>query len=172
MAPPKSIKRMQELTRRMDALNRFISRSVDKGLPFFKVLRQGKGFRWTEECQQAFSNLKKYLSTSPLLVKPCEGDTPLLYLAVFSEAVSAVLTVEREREHKHVYYISKVLQGAELQCACIEKLSLALLVADKKLHSYFLSHQVITLTNHLLKKIFSSPEVSGMMTKWVVELSE
>lgn len=115
MAPPKSTKGMQELAGRMAALNRFISRSADKGLPFFKVLRQGKSFTWSEECQQAFNNLKKYLSTPPLLVKPREGDTLLLYLAVSPEAVSAVLTVEREREHRPIYYVSKVLQGAELR---------------------------------------------------------
>ncbi|XP_073061728.1 uncharacterized protein [Primulina eburnea] len=172
MAPPKSIRGMQELTGRMAALNRFISRSADKGLPFFKVLRQGKGFQWTNECQRAFDDLKKYLAVSPLLIKPCDGDTLYLYLAVSDEAVSAVLTVEREREHKPVYYMSKVLQGAELRYTKLEKLALAVIVAGRKLRPYFLSHQVIALTNHPLKRILSSPETSGRMTKWAVELSE
>ncbi|KZV47499.1 hypothetical protein F511_33340 [Dorcoceras hygrometricum] len=44
MKPPKTVKGIQELTGRLAALNLFISRSVDKGLPFFKILRQGKGF--------------------------------------------------------------------------------------------------------------------------------
>ncbi|XP_073138220.1 uncharacterized protein [Henckelia pumila] len=161
MTPPKSIKGLQELAGRIVALNRFISRSADKGLSFFKVLRQGKGFRWTEECQHAFNDLKKYLMASPLLVKPDERDTLLLYLAVSSEAVSAVLTVEREQEHKHVYYVSKVLQGAELCHTNIEKLALAIIVACRKLRPYFLSHQITALTNHPLKKILSSPEASG-----------
>ncbi|XP_073152757.1 uncharacterized protein [Henckelia pumila] len=42
MNPPKSVKGIQELTGRLAALNRFISRSADKGLPFFKLLRSGK----------------------------------------------------------------------------------------------------------------------------------
>ncbi|XP_073153444.1 uncharacterized protein [Henckelia pumila] len=41
--PPKSVKGIQELTGRLAALNRFISRSADKGLPLFKLLRSGKG---------------------------------------------------------------------------------------------------------------------------------
>ncbi|XP_073152672.1 uncharacterized protein [Henckelia pumila] len=172
MAPLKSIKGMQELAGRMAALNRFISRSADRGLPFFKVLRQGKGFRWTEECQHAFEDLKKYLVASPLLVKLRDGDTLLLYLAISTKSISAVLTVDREREHKPMYYISKVMQGAELRYTNIEKLALALVVAGRKLRPYFLSHQVVALTNHPLKRILSSPEASGRMTKWAIELSE
>ncbi|XP_073137630.1 uncharacterized protein [Henckelia pumila] len=68
--------------------------------------------------------------------------------------------------------MSKVLQGAELRYTNIEKLTLALVVAGRKLRPYFLSHQVVALTNHPLKKILSSPEASGRMTKWAVELSE
>ncbi|KAL0311122.1 UNVERIFIED_CONTAM: Retrovirus-related Pol polyprotein from transposon gypsy [Sesamum angustifolium] len=37
MSPP--IREVQELAGRLAALNRFISRSADKGLPFFKILR-------------------------------------------------------------------------------------------------------------------------------------
>ena len=52
MEPPKNIKEVQSLTGRVVALNRFISKTIDKCLPFFKVLR--KAFEWTDECQKAF----------------------------------------------------------------------------------------------------------------------
>ncbi|XP_073129366.1 uncharacterized protein [Henckelia pumila] len=172
MNPPKSVKGIQELTGRLAALNRFISRSADKVLPFFKMLRSGKGFRWTEECQQAFDELKVHRTSPPLLVKPNEGDTLLIYLAISAEAVSAVLVSEVGREHKPVYYISRTLHGAELRYTKIEKLALALVTAARKLRSYFQSHPIIVLTNHPLKQIISSPEASGRMVKWAVELSQ
>jgi hypothetical protein len=40
MQPPKNIKETQGLTGRIAALNRFVSRSTDKCLPFFKVLEE------------------------------------------------------------------------------------------------------------------------------------
>ena len=40
MASPKTIKEIQKLTRRITALNRFISKETDKCLPFFKTLKQ------------------------------------------------------------------------------------------------------------------------------------
>ena len=48
MKPPQSIKEVQSLTRRVAALNRFVSKATDKCLPFFKVLK--KAFEWTDEC--------------------------------------------------------------------------------------------------------------------------
>ncbi|XP_073022575.1 uncharacterized protein [Primulina eburnea] len=172
MSPPRSVKGVQELMGRMTALNRFISRAADKGLPFFRILRQGKGFKWSEECQQAFEELKKYLTTPPLLTKPQSWDTLLLYLATSSDAISAVLVVNVGREHRPVYYVSRTLQGAELRYTNIEKLALALVTATRKLRPYLLCHRVVVLTNHPLKQVLSGLEASGRMVKWAVELSE
>ena len=52
MTSPKTVKEVQKLTRRIAALNRFVSRATDKCLPFFKTLKQA--FAWTDECETAF----------------------------------------------------------------------------------------------------------------------
>uniref|UniRef100_A0A2N9ED79 Uncharacterized protein n=1 Tax=Fagus sylvatica TaxID=28930 RepID=A0A2N9ED79_FAGSY len=57
MQPPKTTKEVQRLTGRVAALNRFMSRSTDKCLPFFKTLK--KAFVWTDECQQAFEGTQE-----------------------------------------------------------------------------------------------------------------
>ncbi|KAL0338054.1 UNVERIFIED_CONTAM: hypothetical protein Scaly_2080500 [Sesamum calycinum] len=97
MSPPKSIREVQKLAGRLAALNRFISRSADKGLPFFKILRGGAKFEWSKNGQEAFDELKKYLVSPPLLTKPETGETLYLYLAVSENAVSSVL-VRQEKE--------------------------------------------------------------------------
>ena len=92
MQPPRNIKKTQGLTGRITALNRFVSRSTDKYLPFFKVLR--KAFEWTNECQQAFEELKKYLATHPLLSPFKPGEELYLYLAVSPTAINSALLRE------------------------------------------------------------------------------
>ena len=67
MAPPRNVKEVQNLNGKIAALNRFMLRAMDKCLPFFRMLK--KSFEWTAECQQAFEELKAYLS-SPLLLSP------------------------------------------------------------------------------------------------------
>ena len=51
---PQNPKEVQKLTRMAAALNRFISRSVDRCKPFFLLINKWKGFEWTEECAIAF----------------------------------------------------------------------------------------------------------------------
>ena len=65
MTPPRNVKEVQSLNGKIAALNRFMSRAMDKCLPFFHMLK--KSFEWTTGCQQAFEELKAYLSIPPLL---------------------------------------------------------------------------------------------------------
>ena len=65
MTPPRNVKEVQSLNGKVAALNRFVSRATDKCLPFFRTLK--KSFEWTAKCQQAFEDLKAYLSSPPLL---------------------------------------------------------------------------------------------------------
>ena len=65
--PPRNVKEVQSLNRKVVALDRFLSRVTDKCLPFFRMLK--KSFEWTIECQQAFEDQKTYLS-SPSLLSP------------------------------------------------------------------------------------------------------
>ena len=65
MKPPRNVKEVQSLNGKVAALNRFVLRATDKCLPFFRTLK--KSFEWTDECQQAFEELKAYLSAPPLL---------------------------------------------------------------------------------------------------------
>ncbi|KAL0458740.1 UNVERIFIED_CONTAM: Retrovirus-related Pol polyprotein from transposon opus [Sesamum latifolium] len=172
MNPPTTKKEIQKLTGRMAALSRFLSKGAKRGLPFFRTLRKAEAFSWTKEYQEAFDELKKYLSKPPLLIKPRDKEALYMYLSASEEAVSAVLVRAEGKEHQHVNYVSKVLQGAELNYSPIEKMALALVVAARKLRPYFQSHQVMVLTNQPLKHILASPNASGRMTRWAVELSE
>src|SRR6185295_15095906 len=60
MGPPSTKKEVQKLTGRLASLYIFISRSAEKSLPFFKVLKGTKNFQWETEQDKAFDDLKKY----------------------------------------------------------------------------------------------------------------
>ncbi|KAL0400328.1 UNVERIFIED_CONTAM: Retrovirus-related Pol polyprotein from transposon [Sesamum radiatum] len=113
MGSPTSINEVQRLTGRIAALSQFISKSGKKGLSFFKTLRKVKNFEWTKECQEAFEDIKIYLAKLPLLVKPVPGDTLYLYISTTNQAVCSVLVREEEGNQTLIYYMSKVLNGAE-----------------------------------------------------------
>ncbi|XP_071925708.1 uncharacterized protein [Coffea arabica] len=136
------------------------------------TLLASKDFRWTEECQKAFADLKAYLAELPTLTAPELGETLFLYLSTCNEAVSAVLVREDKGAQRPVYYVSRALQGPETRYSPAEKLVLVLVHAARKLRPYFQAHRVVVLTDQPLRQILTKPEVSGRMTKWVVELAE
>ena len=134
MPSPLGIKEVQRLTGRISALSRFLSRASDKCLPFFQVLK--KAFQWDTKCEEAFSNLKTYLSYPPILVSPVEGELLTLYLAVSDFSTSAVLVRDKERVQHPVYYCIRALRGVEERYPRMEKLILALVTAARKLCPY------------------------------------
>ena len=135
MAPPRNVKEVQSLNGKIAALNRFVSRATDKYLLFFCTLK--RSFEWIADCQQAFEELKVYLSSLPLLSPSQLGEELFLYIAVSPLAISTALVREEEKVQKPVYYASRALRGAEERYPLMEKLAFALVTAARKLKPYF-----------------------------------
>jgi hypothetical protein len=95
MEPQKTRKGAQRLTGRLSSLNRFISRSAERNLPFFEVLKLAKVFQWGPVQQKAFKDIKQYLIQLTTLTPPSSGALLLLYVAASHAAVSATLVQEK-----------------------------------------------------------------------------
>ncbi|GAA0176482.1 hypothetical protein LIER_29464 [Lithospermum erythrorhizon] len=123
MEPPKGYQEVQKLIGCLAALNRFISKSGEKNLPFFKNLRRMFQERFTldKENNKAFVELKKYLGSPQLLSRPEAGDTLQLYLAILDVAVSSMLIREEEGTQKPIYCASHELRRAEERYPVIDK---------------------------------------------------
>ena len=77
---PRIVKEVQSLTRKVVALNRFVSRATDNCLLFFKVLK--KALQWTNKCEETLTKLKEYLTQLPLLSLLITGEKLQFYLAI------------------------------------------------------------------------------------------
>ena len=170
MPSPSGIKEVQRLTGRIAALSRFVSRTSDKCQPFFQVLK--KAFQWGTKCEEAFSALKTYLSSPPILVSSIEGELLALYLVVSDFSTSAVLVRDKERVQHPGYYCSRALRGAEERYPRMEKLILALVAAARKLRPYFQAHTIEVPTKYPMKQVLHKPETSERLMKWAIEMSE
>lgn len=94
MRSPRTIKEMHSLIGRAVALSRFLSRSTDKFKPFFTIIKKRVGFFWTDECEEAFTKLKEYMSKHLLLSKPIDEEDLYLYLLISDCVVSVALVRE------------------------------------------------------------------------------
>ncbi|XP_063941355.1 uncharacterized protein LOC108201357 [Daucus carota subsp. sativus] len=152
---------------------RFVSKSSDRCNEFFKVIKDaGKTFVWTDECEEAFQKIKEQLGKPPLLAKPVEGETLILYLVVSRYSISIVLVKEEKDVQLPVYYVSKRLQDAETRYTSMEKLVYSLILAARKLRPYFQAHKIEVRTSYPLRQIMRKPEATGRLMKWAVELGQ
>jgi hypothetical protein len=98
MEEPNTKKDIHKLSGRVVALNRFISRSAERSLPFFKALK-GKGkIEWVLEKSKAFAELKAYIVEMAILSPPLPSEPLYLYVVASKAAVSAALVREVEGE--------------------------------------------------------------------------
>ena len=163
MALPRNTKEVKCLNGKVVVLNRFVSRVTNKCLPFFRTLK--KSFEWTAECQQAFDDLKAYLSSPPLLSPSQPGEYLFLYLVVSLAAVSEALVKEEDRVQKPMYCTSRALRGAEERSLPMEKLAFTLVTATRKLKPYFYAHIVVVLIDKPLQQAMSNPEAARQMAQ-------
>ncbi|GJY57428.1 reverse transcriptase domain-containing protein [Tanacetum coccineum] len=143
---PRCIKDVHKLNGKLASLNRFLSKSAEKSLPFFKTLKKctkKSDFQWTPEAEEAFKQMKKLIAELPTLTAPREHEELIIYLAAAKEAISAVLMTDREGRQIPVYFVSRTLRGPEVNYTPMEKLVLALLSASKRLKRYFQAHTVM-----------------------------
>ena len=139
-------------------------------LAFFRILK--KAFEWTDECQDAFKNLKAYLASPPLLSPSKPNEEFFLYLAVSPTVVNSTLIQEEDCIQLPVYYTSWALRGAEERYPPMEKLSFALITAARKLKPYFQAHTIVVRTKKPLWKTMDNPEAAGWLLLWAIELSK
>ena len=81
----------------------------------YKLLKKADKFFWDDAADSTLQELKRILSSAPVLAAPVESEPMLLYVAASNRVISIVIVVERKEEgyeygvQRHVYYVSEVL---------------------------------------------------------------
>ncbi|GKC56458.1 reverse transcriptase domain-containing protein [Tanacetum coccineum] len=73
---PKCLKDVHKLNGKLASLNRFLAKSAEKSLPFFKTFKKctkKSDFQWTTKAEAAFKEMKTLIAELPMLATPGEG---------------------------------------------------------------------------------------------------
>jgi hypothetical protein len=130
-------------------------------------LKNDVDFTWGEKQQEAFDEIKSYL-TSPLVLQAPKSGIPFkLYVAAEKDVIRGVLTQEAEGKKYIVAYESRRLLDAETRYTFIEKLSLSLYHTCTKLRHYLLrSTCIVACQTDIIKYMLHKPILSGRVGKW------
>ncbi|KAI5330336.1 hypothetical protein L3X38_029734 [Prunus dulcis] len=174
--PPRNKKELQSLLGKINFLRRFISNSAGKIQPFSSLLRlkQEQTFKWEEQHQRAFQEIKDYLSNPPVLSPPKRGRPLKLYVSASEVSIGSLLVQDnKEGKEQAVYYLSRTLTEVERRYSAIERLCLALYFTAVKLRHYMLPHTIyIIAKTDLIKYMLTRPMLRGRIGKWTLALTE
>ncbi|GKE92810.1 reverse transcriptase domain-containing protein [Tanacetum coccineum] len=134
LSSPKCLKDVQKLNGKLASLNRFLAKSAEKSLPFFKTLKKctkKSDFHWTTKAEEAFKQMKQLIAELPMLTTPMEKEKLIVYLATAKETVSAIPMTKREAKQMPIYFVSRALRGPKLNYTSMENLVLSPRVSVK-----------------------------------------
>lgn len=94
------------------------------------LLKKTKKFKWDQEYEQAFQNLKLTLATLPLLIKLDSLKSLIIYPLVSGKAISTVTIQENKGT---IYFVSQILHEAETRYQLIKKVALTLVYVAQRL---------------------------------------
>ncbi|GKB24458.1 reverse transcriptase domain-containing protein [Tanacetum coccineum] len=73
-----------------------------------------------------------------MLTAPKEKEELIIYLAAAKEAISAVLMTKKDGKQVHIYFVSRALQGPEINYTPMEMLILALILSNPEVTADFI----------------------------------
>ncbi|KAK1604335.1 hypothetical protein QYE76_028008 [Lolium multiflorum] len=174
MQPPTTKKELQCLIGKINFVRRFISNLSGRIEPFMALVKTKSDdeFHWGAEQQQAFDEIKRYLTTPPVLVPP--QDRPFyIYLSVADTSIASVVVQLYEGVERVVFYLSRRMLDAETRYPEVEKLCLCLFFTCTKLHHILLTAEIIVICkSDVVKHMLSAPVLKGRLGKWMLALSE
>ena len=94
MKPSTTIKELNSFLGKLSYIWRFILGLASLTAAFTPLLKKGRPYRWSQRCQQAFSQLQQLMTKLPTICAPTSGKPLKLYLATNNKAVGALIAQE------------------------------------------------------------------------------
>ena len=152
---------------------RHIFQFAEKARPLYDLTKKNHKFAWSDREQSAFEELKRCLTTAPVLASPIDGGAYVLETDASTHSLSAILSQYQNGVLRVIAYASRVLQDSERRY-CSTKLELLAVVYGLKQYRHFLLARkfVIKTDNAALTSLLRTPEPLAQQGRWLDLISE
>jgi hypothetical protein len=162
--PPATISEIQSFLGLAGYYRRIIKDFSKIAKPMTKLQEKNKAFEWTKECQDSFEELKKRLSSSPVLVLPDLTKKFDIYCDASHQGLGCVLM----QEGQVVCYASRQLRKHEENYPTHDLKLAAVVHALKIWRHYLICHRCETYSDHKsLKYIFTQNDLNLRQRHWL-----
>ena len=173
MERPKSQKQLKSFLGKVSYLRRFIPALAEVSHPLTSLLKYAVTYRWLEEHQTSFDNIKKALTSMATMIPLKKGISLLLYLTSTVNSIGVLLAQKEKGIEKPIYHFSRMFVGPEKRYLLVERHCLALIFVAQKLRHYLLAFSVHIITRcDPIKFLLAKTILMGRSARWFLILSE
>ncbi|WOH15373.1 hypothetical protein DCAR_0934911 [Daucus carota subsp. sativus] len=166
---PKNVTEVRSFLGMAGYYRRFVEGFSRIAGPMTKLLRKNVPFQWTEEAQQSFDELKRRLTSAPVLTTPSGQGGFVVYSDASQQGLGCVLM----QYGKVIAYASRQLRPHEKSYP-VHDLELAAIVFALKIWRHYLYGETFQIfTDHKsLKYLMSQKELNMRQRRWVELLKD
>lgn len=172
-ATPKTTKELKGFLGLAGYYRRFIPGFSKIAKPLHELLKKDRQYDWQTEQELAFVQLKKTLTTEPILQYPDFSKPFILTTDASDHALGAVLSQGTVGKDLPIAYASRTLNKAETRYSVVERELLGIVWATKYFRPYLYGRCFTICTDHKpLTWIFNVKDPSSRLMRWRLKLEE
>ena len=172
MQVPTTVRQVQRLLGLAGYYRKFIRGFADIAAPLAALTRKDRVFKWTKECQGAFEQLKKALTSAPVLASPDYSQPFIVRSDASDMALGGVLAQWDKNGDEHpVAYYSRLFSPAEVKMSPTEKEALSMVECCEHYHPYIYGSRFELQVDHQpLTWLMKNQDLKGKHARWLIRL--
>ena len=171
---PTNKKEVQRFLGLASYYRRFVKDFASVAKPLHQLVEKNREFRWTQQCQEAFEQLRQKLVSAPVLSFPDFSKPFVLDTDASDTGIGAVLSQTQDNGTERVIaYASRVLSKPERRYCVTRKELLAVVAFVKHFRPYLLGRSFVLRTDHgSLSWLWNFRNPEGQLARWLEQLQE
>ncbi|KAL0158975.1 hypothetical protein M9458_047051, partial [Cirrhinus mrigala] len=171
--PPTSVHELKGFLGLCNYYRKFVPAFSELASPLNELLRKEATFLWTEEHQNAFTQLKEKLTSAPVLGYPLVEGKYIPDTDASNHSISAVLAQLQWGEERVITYASTHLTPAQRRYCVTRRELLAVVFYTRQFRHYLLGKKFLLRTDHnSLTWLFRFKHPEGQLARWLEELCQ
>nr|KAG5694982.1 hypothetical protein BaRGS_024165 [Batillaria attramentaria] len=179
MPPPTDVSSLKSFLGSVQFYGKFIPNLATMAEPLYRLTKKANPWKWGEEEQAAFEQLKQVLSSDQVLVHFVPEKPVGLACDASNVGIGAVLFHRYpDGSERPIANVSKTLTAAERNYSQIHKEALAIIYGLRKFYQYLYGRQFILVTDHKPLTALFGPKkgtpllAANRLARWALWLNQ
>jgi hypothetical protein len=167
-------KSLQSLLGKINFIRRFVPNFAERIKPLSALLKKDVAFRWGDETNKSFEDIKNAISQAPVLISLDFSRDYIIFSFASQDTIAGVLMQKDADDYEHLEaFMRKGLRDSELNYSITEKKAYALVKSLKQFRNYVSYNKIKSYVPYpAVKDVLSQQDCMGTRRKWVSKIQE